>query len=116
MLALYCRNLLASAFSFLPCLLHQRYTNRNLLAVIFRIIASNLSPRVQEILNRGGVSVRTLRTQKERVRDALRRCVDQGSRLPSAGAGGGGAGKGKVVSWEREAAVMVGAVMGVLGR
>ena len=67
---------------------------------------------MQEILNRGGVSARTLRTNKDQVRDRLRRCVDQGSQLPN----GVNVGKGKVVTWEREAAVMVGAVMGVLGR
>jgi hypothetical protein len=78
----------------------------------WRTLASNLSPRVQEILTRGGVSARTLRTNKEQVRDRLRRCVDQGSQLPN----GVSIGKGKVVTWEREAAVMVGAVMGVLGR
>lgn len=78
----------------------------------WRTLASNLSPRVQEILSRGGVSARTLRTNKDQVRDRLRRCVDQGSQLPN----GVNIGKGKVVTWEREAAVMVGAVMGVLGR
>jgi hypothetical protein len=78
----------------------------------WRTMASNLSPRVQEILNRGGVSARTLRTNKDQVRDRLRRCVDQGSQLPNSMS----VGKSKVVNWEREAAVMVGAVMGVLGR
>lgn len=78
----------------------------------WRTMASNLSPRVQEILNRGGVSARTLRSNKDQVRDRLRRCVDQGSQLPN----GMSVGKSKVVNWEREAAVMVGAVMGVLGR
>jgi hypothetical protein len=78
----------------------------------WRTMASNLSPRVQEIMNRGGVSARTLRSNKDRVRDALRQCVDRGSQLPN----GISIGKGKVVNWEREAAVMVGAVIGVLGR
>ncbi|KIW02833.1 uncharacterized protein PV09_05890 [Verruconis gallopava] len=78
----------------------------------WRTLASNLPPRVQEILNRGGVSARTLRTNKDQVRDKLRKCVDQGSQLPN----GVNLGKGKIVSWEREAAVMVGAITGVLGR
>ena len=79
----------------------------------WRTLASNLSPRVQEILNRGGVSARTLRSNKDAVKEKLRICVDRGSQIP----GSLGKGKdGRVGNWEREAAVMVGAVVGVLGR
>ncbi|KAF2481945.1 Golgi transport complex subunit 5-domain-containing protein [Neohortaea acidophila] len=77
----------------------------------WRSMASQLSARVQDILNRGGVSARTLRTNKERVRDGIRECVDRGSRMPAAAAAGG-----ERRNWEREAAVMVGSVVGVLGR
>ncbi|KAI9837815.1 MAG: hypothetical protein M1819_006749 [Sarea resinae] len=80
----------------------------------WRSLASSLSPRVQEILNRGGVSARTLRSNKERVRDAIRNCVLRGSRSPN-----GSLIRAKVIpggNWEREAAVMVGAVLGFLGR
>jgi hypothetical protein len=76
----------------------------------WRSLASNLSPKVQEIMQRGGVSARTLRSNKDRVRDAIRECVNRGSQLPGAPLN-----KGKTVmagSWEREAAVMVGAVTG----
>jgi hypothetical protein len=76
----------------------------------WRSLASNLSPRVQEIMHRGGVSARTLRSNKDRVRDAIRECVNRGSQLPGAPLH-----KGKAVmagNWEREAAVMVGAVIG----
>ncbi|KAI7512388.1 putative Golgi transport complex component Cog5 [Hortaea werneckii] len=93
----------------------------------WRSMAGQLSSRVQDILARGGVSARTLRTNRDRVRDSLRECVDRGTRIPSgsvgillakgsSGGGGGraGAGAGKVGNWEREAAVMVGAVVGPL--
>ena len=89
----------------------------------WRSLASSLSPKVQEILIKGGVSARTLRSSKERVRDALRDCVLKGSQLP----GGSNLNlrdgeeteeEGAIVlgNWEREAAVMVGSVVGFLGR
>lgn len=81
----------------------------------WRSLASALSPRVQDILAKGGVSARTLRSNKDRVREAVRNCVDRGSQLP----GVSGAGKSKNggrIPWEREAAVMVGAIVGPLGR
>lgn len=76
----------------------------------WRTLASNMSPRVQEIMHRGGVSARTLRSNKDRVRDSIRECVNRGSQLP-----GGPTDKGKTImagNWEREAAVMVGSVIG----
>ena len=81
----------------------------------WRSLASNLSNRVQDILNRGGVSARTLRSNKDRVRDSVRECVHRGSQLPASGLSNknleGGASVG---NWEREAAVMVGSILGVL--
>ncbi|KAF2738322.1 hypothetical protein EJ04DRAFT_532538 [Polyplosphaeria fusca] len=76
----------------------------------WRSLASNLSPRVQDLMHRGGVSARTLRSNKDRVRDAIRECVNRGSQLP-----GGPLSKGKAFTagnWEREAAVMAGAIIG----
>ncbi|KAK5131389.1 hypothetical protein LTR08_000992 [Meristemomyces frigidus] len=78
----------------------------------WRTLASHLSPRVNEILSRGGVSARTLRSNRDRVREMIRECVDRGSRV---GGGGGGSGSGGQGTWEREAAVMVGSVVGPLG-
>jgi Golgi transport complex subunit 5 len=77
----------------------------------WRSLASALSPRVQEILNRGGVSARTLRSNREKVGIAVKECVIRGSE----GAVGVGE-RSRNVSWEREAAVMVGCVVGGLGR
>jgi hypothetical protein len=80
----------------------------------WRTLASSLPPRVQDIIRAGGVSARTLRSNRDRVRDEIRRCVLQGSQMPSGVMGRGG---GQVVgNWEREAAVMVGSITGVLGR
>lgn len=79
----------------------------------WRSLAGQLAPRVQDILNKGGVSARTLRSQRERVGSMIKVAVDRGSRAPSTlaprdeEAGGG---------WEREAAVMVGSVLGPLSR
>lgn len=83
----------------------------------WRTLASNLSTRVQEILNRGGVSARTLKSNRDRVGQAVRECVARGSELPAATlVSRGGAVAKKVGNWEREAAVMVGAIVGPLGR
>lgn len=77
----------------------------------WRSLASSLAPKVQDIVARGGVSARTLKTNKDKVRDAVRECVQRGSQLPSS------TGSKRVVgNWEREAAVMVGSIVGALGR
>lgn len=79
----------------------------------WRTMAGNLSTRVQEILNRGGVSARTLRTNRDTVASAIRECVVKGSQLPST------LGKGKAEktgNWDREVAVMLSSVVGNLGR
>jgi hypothetical protein len=81
----------------------------------WRSLASALAPRVQEILSKGGVSARTLRANRDSVKDSIRRCVDRGSQVPEAVVGGG-KGRRSVVNLDREATVMVAAVIGPLGR
>lgn len=73
----------------------------------FRSVAAGLEPRVRDVLSRGGSNARILRGAKDRMRAALRACVDRGM---GEGGGGGGGGGG-----EFEVAVMVGSV-GALGR
>ena len=75
----------------------------------WRSLAEGLAGRVSDLVGRGGVNARTLRIQKDRVRESIRDCVFRGSQGP------GGA-RGREGAWEREAAVMVGSVIGVLGR
>ena len=79
----------------------------------WRSLAGQLGPRVQEIVSRGGVSARTLKSNRDKVRDEIRECVLRGSRVPT---GGAEVAPTEVGSWEREAAVMAGSVMGPLGR
>jgi hypothetical protein len=101
-----------AAPNFLQPLLNALDTS-SLPSYFWRSLASSLSPRVQEIMHRGGVSARTLRSNKDRVRDAIRDCVNRGSQLPSGSLGKGKAGKAVMAgNWEREAAVMVGSVTG----
>ena len=116
----------------------------SLASYFWRTLAGALSGRVQEIMARGGVSARTLRSNRTAVGEAIRDCVVRGSQAPSAvvasstaaagagagaGAAGIGTGKGKGKggkaaraadpekgAWEREIAVMVGSVVGNLGR
>ena len=64
---------------------------------------------MQDIVNRGGVSARTLKSQKDRVRESIRECVVRGCQSVTSGERGEG-------KWEREVGVMVGSVVGVLGR
>lgn len=99
--------------NFLSTLLRHLDTS-SLPSYFWRSMAGQLSTRVQEIVSRGGVSARTLRSNRDRVRESIRECVDRGSKLPVSGLGGKK--DGKVESWEREAAVMVGSVVGPLQR
>lgn len=85
----------------------------SLASYFWRTLAGGLSTKVMEIVNKGGVSARTLRSNRSSVREAIRECVVRGSQAP------GGVGvKGKDVErmWEREVAVMVGSVVGALGK
>ncbi|TDZ15725.1 Conserved oligomeric Golgi complex subunit 5 [Colletotrichum orbiculare MAFF 240422] len=78
----------------------------------WRTMAGNLGTRVQEIVNRGGVSARTLRSNRASVGEAVRECVVKGCQMPSAFKG-----KGRPDNnWEREVAVMVGSVVNNLAR
>lgn len=94
-------------------LLHSLDTS-SLPSYFWRSMASQLSARVQRILKDGGVSARTLRSNRDRVRDALRECVNRGSQLPASSLSQGRV--AVVRNWEREAAVMVGSVLNVIGR
>ena len=87
----------------------------------WRSLASSLAPRVTDILKRGGVSARTLRSNKDKVRDDIRECVLRGSRMPSNIQPSGRIERGDaqevvVGNWEREAAVMVGSIVNVISR
>ena len=75
----------------------------------WRSLAEGLAGRVSDLVSRGGVNARTLRSQRERVRESIRDCVFKGSQGP-------GGVQGREGAWEREAAVMVGSVVGALGR
>ena len=75
----------------------------------WRSLAEGLAGRVSDYVTRGGAGARTLRNQKEKLRESLRECVFRGSQGP-------GGTKGREGVWEREAAVMVGSVVGALGR
>ncbi|KAL2854339.1 Golgi transport complex subunit 5-domain-containing protein [Aspergillus pseudoustus] len=89
----------------------------SLASYFWRSLASSLSGRVQEIIHRGGVSARTLRSNRDRLKTEIRDCVLRGSQLPPSAAGmeksPAAEGQG---NWEREAAVMVSSVVGVLDR
>ena len=101
--------------NFLTPLLRHLDTS-SLPSYFWRSMAGHLSSRVQDILSRGGVSARTLRTNRDRVRDALRECVDRGSQLPVSGLTSARKEAGKVGNFEREAAVMVQSILGPLQR
>lgn len=80
----------------------------------WRTMASSLGTRVQEIMARGGVSARTLKSNRQAVGDAVKDCVVRGSRPPNAMKGQSD--KVRQRNWDREIAVMVGSVVNNLGR
>ncbi|EFX03622.1 golgi transport complex component [Grosmannia clavigera kw1407] len=94
-----------------------RLETGSLASYFWRTLASNLSARVQDIMNRGGVSARTLRTNRNSVGEAIRECVLRGV-LPAGNtaASNRAGGSGKAAVWDREVAVMMGSVIGNLGR
>ena len=75
----------------------------------WRSLAEGLAGRVSDLVARGGTIARSLKNQREQIRGSIRDCVIRGSQGPAGGRGREGA-------WEREAAVMVGSVVGALGR
>ncbi|KAH8751235.1 hypothetical protein BGZ57DRAFT_118532, partial [Hyaloscypha finlandica] len=88
----------------------------SLASYFWRTLAGHLSTKVMEIVNRGGVSARTLRSNKNSVRDAIKECVVRGSQPPAGIGGVKSKGDDAEKTWEREVAVMVGSVVGALGR
>jgi hypothetical protein len=86
----------------------------------WRSLASSLTSRVQEIVNRGGVSARALRSNRDKLKTEIKECVLRASKVSAMGvlAEKGRSGTDTVVvgNWEREAAVMVSSVVGPLGR
>jgi hypothetical protein len=91
-------------------LLQSLDTPSSLASYFWRSLASQLSGKVQVIIDRGGVSARTLKSNRDRVKDAVRECVVRGY---GGEVGSKGVAKGK---WDREVAVMVGSLTGPLGR
>lgn len=100
--------------------LQQALDTSSLPSYYWRSIASSLSPRVQEIMSRGGVSARTLRSNRDRLKTELKECVMRASHVSTssllAEKGRSGTDTVNVGNWEREAAVMVSSVVGPLGR
>ncbi|KAJ9268518.1 hypothetical protein DTO212C5_5480 [Paecilomyces variotii] len=103
----------------------QSLDTSSLPSYFWRSLASSLRSRVHDIVSRGGVSARTLKSNGDRLRAELRECVLRGSQLPAASVLGREKGLSKrdatdqpvvVGNWEREAAVMVGAVVNTLGK
>lgn len=101
----------SSPQNFLRPLLQSLDTS-SLPSYFWRTLASSLSPKVREIMNRRDVTTRALRSHRDRVGELLRACVDRGSRVP--GKMGPGRREEKVAGWEREASVMINAVVGQL--
>ncbi|SPQ25627.1 e329b030-9501-407b-bac1-7673d2003618 [Thermothielavioides terrestris] len=94
----------------------------SLASYFWRTMAGSMAPRVQEIMAKGGVPARTLRTNRQSVSEAIRECVIRGSQLPGPMAAAA-RGKPKATErdtgakqWEREVAVMVGSIVNSIGR
>lgn len=88
----------------------ERLETSSLPSWFWRALASGLSSKMTEFVRKGGASVRTLRSNRNSVKDAIRECVISGSEI---------SGKSHKITngnWEREISVMVGSVIGPLGR
>lgn len=80
----------------------------NLASFFWRTLAGALAPRVQEFVNKGGPGARALKQHRVEVREMVKRSVEVGCQ--------GLEQQGKKGDWGREVAVMLGAVVGGLGR
>lgn len=80
----------------------------NLASFFWRTLAGALAPRVQELVNKGGPSARALKQHRVEVREMVKKSVEVGCQ--------GVEQQGRKGDWGREVAVMVGAVVGGLGR
>ncbi|KAJ6096353.1 hypothetical protein N7486_007099 [Penicillium sp. IBT 16267x] len=98
----------------------QALDTSSLPSYFWRSLASSLTSRVQEIINRGGVSARTLRSNRDRLKAEIKDCVMRASQVSAtnllAEKGRSGTDTVMVGNWEREATVMVSAVIGPLNR
>ena len=101
--------------SLLQPLLHSLDTS-SLPSYFWRSMASQLTARVQKILKDGGNPARSLRSSKERLREAIRDCVNRGSQLPLASMNKLKASTAALSgsNTEREAAVMISSILGPL--
>lgn len=88
----------------------------SLASYFWRTMAGSVATRVQDIVARGGVVARTLKSNKTTVGEAIRQAVIRGGQRPSALSGVKSRGKPADGSWDREIAVMVGSVVNHLGR
>lgn len=79
-----------------------------LVSFFWRSLASTLSPKVNELVQKGGPAARALRTHRAEVREMIRDAVAMGC----AGVGGKAGNPKAQNEFEREVAVMVGAVVG----
>ncbi|POS87785.1 hypothetical protein EPUL_001696 [Erysiphe pulchra] len=95
--------------NFLQPLLERLETN-SLPSWFWRALASGLNSKMSEFVRKGGASVRTLRSNRNSVKEAIRDCVISGTEMPMK--------SNKIMNgnWEREISVMVGSVIGPLGR
>ncbi|KAJ5643498.1 uncharacterized protein N7484_006005 [Penicillium longicatenatum] len=98
----------------------QALDTSSLPSYFWRSLASSLTSRVQEIINRGGVSARTLRSNRDRLKAEIKDCVMRASQVSAtnllAEKGRSGTDTVEIGNWEREATVMVSAVIGPLNR
>ncbi|CAL3969632.1 hypothetical protein PZA11_007753 [Diplocarpon coronariae] len=87
----------------------------SLASYFWRTLAGGLTTKTMDIVNKGGVSARTLKSNKNSVKQAITECVVRGS-TPPPGISMKTKGENVERAWEREIAVMVGSVIGALGR
>ncbi|KAI1001508.1 hypothetical protein K3495_g6690 [Podosphaera aphanis] len=76
----------------------------------WRTLARGISTRMVELVSKGGMALRVLRSNRSSIIEAIRDCVMQGVQAP---------GKRDTPSegtWEREIAVMTGSISGPLGK
>ncbi|KAI6246908.1 Conserved oligomeric Golgi complex subunit 5 [Erysiphe necator] len=88
----------------------ERFETSSLPSWFWRTLASELNVKMTEFVRKGGASVRTLRNNRKSVQEAIRECVIKGTEILEK------SDTNMNSKWEREISVMIGSILGPLGR
>lgn len=107
---------MAQAPSFLLSLVLADLETTSLPSYFWLSMAGSLSTSMQDLVNRGGPSVRILKASKDKLRERIKRCISRSDEMPAALMDNVRGQREERKNWARETAVMTGAIIGPLNQ